>query len=179
MLLENVALVVRNDDSLGKDAYNIKLPVFNTCNVTGYLEGASVAMHKDNEVQHSHDLIASVLFGGGAWFSFKARVDGATSECKVYLAHGDLLLFDRNIPHKAEGNANGKFRLNLTFRQFRLPWYRIPGQQVLTHARAGAGPNETGSMSAIAVPRTSAQPPKLGSKPKKTATGKDKQHTGK
>ncbi len=128
-LTKQIALAVRNCEVLGKNKYNIQLPVFNVANGTGYVNGGLVPKHSDDEKDHTHDLIASVSFGGSAVFYIEALGnDGEKREFPVRLEHGDLVLFDRNLKHRADAPDRKKYRLNLTFRQFKLPWFHKPSE---------------------------------------------------
>ena len=126
-LTKQVANVVRNCEVLGKKYYHIQLAVFNVANGTGYVHGGHVPRHSDDEKEHTHDLIASTSFGGSAVFHIEvAGNDGKKLDYPVRLDDGDLVLFNRHLKHWVDPPEDRKYRLNLTFRQFKLPWFRHP-----------------------------------------------------
>ena len=85
------------------------------------VEGRALGVHSDDE-PHGSPLITSVSFGADALFvmcPFGTRA----RPVEVILSHGDVVFFDRKIPHGVF-NVMGE-RVNITFRTWPdAPWWR-------------------------------------------------------
>ncbi len=104
-----------------KDA-NVRLGRRNGLTLTKYEKGDSLNWHTDNESIHGDRAIASVSLGDDADFYFKSSEQGV-EEVKITLKSGDLVIFDRLMPHKIE-QVRGT-RYNLTYRNVQLPFHDL------------------------------------------------------
>lgn len=87
------------------------------------IKGGALGVHSDDEPQHGSSLITSVSFGASAQFLLYPFGRSQLPRYEVQLRHGDVLYFDRHIPH-AVSEVEGK-RVNITFRTWNdAPWWR-------------------------------------------------------
>lgn len=85
------------------------------------VEGRALGIHSDDE-PHGSPLITSVSFGAEALFVMYPFGTN-TQPVEVVLGHGDVVFFDRQIPHGVF-DVKGE-RVNITFRTWPdAPWWR-------------------------------------------------------
>ena len=123
------------------------------------VEGRALGVHSDDE-PHGSPLITSVSFGADALFvMYPFGVNAQPVE--VVLSHGDVVFFDRLIPHGVF-DVKGE-RVNITFRTWPdAPWWRPDvgvkrvaqlGNKTNKKARTGEKPRNEGAGSSQKGPQ--------------------------